>query len=129
MRLVIGLALAGLGISLYIWRKQETRTPLLCLTRDCYRVIHSPQARLFGVPNGALGSLMFAAIALLGAGMDGGLGASFLLPVAIAIALAGVVLAAYLTYVQIFVLRGVCDWCLLSAVLITTVFLLLLRRI
>lgn len=128
MRMVMALSAVGLAISLYIWRKQMTRAPLLCLTRDCYRVINSPYARLFGVPNGALGSLMFATLVVLGAGMNARFALAYLWPLAVAIALAGVGLAAYLTYVQIFVLRGLCSWCLLSAGLTVAIFLLLLHR-
>lgn len=128
MLLVAALATVGLAISLYIWRKQVTGAPLLCLTRDCHRVINSPYARLFGVPNGALGALMFAALAVLALAIQG----KFLLPGLWVIALimtgAGLVLAAYLTYVQFFILRGLCSWCLLSATLTVAIFVLLLSR-
>ena len=120
------LSLAGLGISLYVWRKQVTGAPLFCLTRDCHRVINSPYARLFGVPNGLLGALMFGTLAVLALAMRAGLPWPALWVVALAMAAAGMFLAAYLTYVQFFVLRGLCSWCLLSSALTVAIFLLLL---
>lgn len=126
MLAVAVLSFAGLGISLYVWRKQVTGASLFCLTRDCHRVINSPYARLFGVPNGALGALMFAALAVLALAMRANLPWPALWVAALAIAGAGMALAAYLTYVQFFLLRGLCSWCLLSSALTVAILLLLL---
>lgn len=129
MLLVAALSIVGLAISLYIWRKQVTGDPLFCLTRDCHRVINSPYARLFGVPNGALGCLMFAALTLVALAMQAKLDLPALWAFALVIAGAGMALAAYLTYVQVFILCGLCSWCILSAALTLAIFVLLLSRL
>jgi len=49
--------------------------------------------------------------------------ASFSVPL---LALIGTLVSLYLTYVQLFVLKGICNWCITSAVLILTIFILTL---
>ncbi|MFQ5946771.1 MAG: vitamin K epoxide reductase family protein, partial [Anaerolineae bacterium] len=39
-------------------------------------------------------------------------------------ALAGTLFSAYLTYVELFVLRAICPWCVVSALIITALLIL-----
>lgn len=108
------LGLAGAAISAYVWRKQVTTGPVLCLGDGCARVIRSPYGRLFGIPNGLLGVIFFGAAALTPMIAAGVPAVWMLLSAATAVALS---LYAYLTYLQIRVLRALCVWCLASAAL------------
>jgi len=49
--------------------------------------------------------------------------ASFSVPL---LSLIGTLVSLYLTYVQLFVLKGICNWCISSAVLILAIFILTL---
>ncbi len=44
------------------------------------------------------------------------------------ISLPGLVFSIYLTYVEVFVLKAICSFCLLSAILITAIFILILLK-
>jgi len=124
---IVVLAAAGAGVSAYIWFKQVTTGPVLCIGRGCATVIRSQFGRLLAIPNGAWGIAYFggigvaAALATLHPAWAPALG--FLGLAASTIALG---LHAYLTYLQLFVLRALCSWCLASAALTLAILLLLI---
>jgi len=117
---VFTLGLSGLAVSAYVWHKQVTTGPVLCLGDGCARVIRSPYGRLLGVPNGALGVAYFGLAALVPLFLSRFAEAWLLLRAATVVAL---VLYAYLTYLQLAVIRALCVWCLTSAALTVALFL------
>jgi len=122
--MVTGLGLAGTAVSAYVWYKQVTSGPVLCLGDGCAKVIRSPYGRLLGIPNGALGVGYFTAAALvpLLAGRVPALWSVLLVASGVAL-----VLYAYLTYLQMAVLRAWCVWCLSSAALTAAILAVALR--
>jgi len=110
--IISAFGVTGVAISAYVWYKQVTSGPVLCIGEGCARVIRSRYGRLLGIPNGALGVVYFggAAIASLVA-----------TPVALilltAATLVALLLYGYLTYLQYAVLKAWCMWCLASAAL------------
>lgn len=125
--LVAALAAAGAGVSAYVWFKQVTTGPVLCIGRGCATVIRSRFGRMLAIPNGVWGTAYFssvgaaAVLATLHPAWAPALG--FLGLAASTIALG---LHAYLTYLQLFVLRALCSWCLASAALTLAILLLLI---
>ena len=124
------LSLLGLVISLYVWRKQKSGRPIACWTRDCDRVIRSPYSRLLGVHNSAVGVFVFLAIFLATlldqANLASPASALPLFPLLVSLSSLGALVSLYLTYVQLFVLKGICNWCLTSALLIFAILILTL---
>ena len=122
--LVTILGLAGTAVSAYVWYKQVTSGPVLCLGNGCAKVIRSAYGRLLGIPNGALGVGYFtgAAIVPLLAGRGSALWSVLLAASGVAL-----VLYAYLTYLQVAVLRAWCVWCLSSAALTGAILVAALR--
>ena len=124
--LLYPLSLLGLTISAYVWRSQQFHKPIACWTKDCDRVIRSPYSRLLGVHNSAIGLwlffLIFFMILLHNLGWEPWpkLTSSTL----IALSFIGTLVSLYLTYIQFFVLKGLCNWCLTSALLILAIFIL-----
>ena len=120
------LSLLGLAASAYVWRSQRFNKPIACWTRDCERVIRSPYSRLLGVHNSAIGFWLFLAIFFLALVVQQGLEAWYGLALkAIALlSLIGTLVSCYLAYIQFFVLKGICNWCLTSALLILAIFIL-----
>lgn len=123
---VAALAAAGLGVSAYVWYKQVTTGPVLCIGRGCAAVIRSRFGRMLAIPNGVWGTVYFGGLGLA-AGTAAihpswaqGLGLLSLTATAIAVGL-----HAYLTYIQLYVLRTLCSWCLTSAALALAIALLL----
>ncbi len=111
--------LAGVLVSAYVWYKQVTSGPVLCLGTGCAEVIRSRYGRLMGIPNGALGVAYFLSVALMPL-LDAYI--PDLRPLAVLVTSLALVLYLYLTYLQFFVLRALCSWCLTSAGLTAAIF-------
>lgn len=121
------LAVLGLAVAGYLTYVEGTYTLAVCgPVGDCNAVQNSPYARLFGViPVGLFG--MIGYIAILAAWFWQKFRQdrwSALMPVAIlGMAAFGTLFSVYLTYLEIFVIRAVCIWCLASAFIITLLML------
>ena len=120
------LSLAGLLVSAYVWRSQRFHKPIVCWTKDCDRVIRSPYSRLLGVHNSAIGLWLFFLIFFMTLLHDLGWEPwpKLTSPTIIALSFIGTLVSLYLTYIQLFVLKGLCNWCLMSALLILAIFIL-----
>lgn len=97
---------------------------------DCHRVQNSEYATVGDVPVALLGLAMY--VTLLGltvarrAGWAGlGPGTPRLLRTwTFALALGGMLYSAYLTYLELFVIDAICEWCVVSAAVVTVIALL-----
>lgn len=122
------LAVVGLGVAGYLAYVETQMVEAACgPVGDCNAVQTSSYARLFGVlPLGVLGMVGYGAM-LLGWAW-GRLRAdrmAQLAPIAVfGMALFGTLFSIYLTYVELFVLRAVCIWCIISAVVMVLLLLL-----
>ena len=126
------LALTGLFVSAYLWLYSVgAMGAIACGVGSCELVQTSPYAYLFGVPVSGFGVVGYAAIlglALAGtrtAWAEGRGGRRFAIALA-TVAGAGFAFSTYLTYVELFVLRAICMWCVISYALITAIFALAL---
>jgi uncharacterized membrane protein len=123
--LVAVLSLTGAVVSAYVWYKQVTPGAVLCIGTGCATVIRSRYGRLFGIPNGALGVAYFlsvTAVPLLAPWL------SVVVPLAIGVTAVALLLYLYLAYLQFFVLRALCSWCLSSAALTAAIFAVLVTQ-
>lgn len=126
------LALAGLAVAGYLSYVETQLVQAVCgPVGDCNAVQSSPYARLFGVlPVGVLGAVGY--LCILAAWLLNRLGRgrlAELAPLAVLVmALFGTLFSLYLTYLEPFVIRAVCIWCLTSAVIITLLMLLSLAQ-
>jgi uncharacterized membrane protein len=99
---------------------------LTCSVGSCEQVQNSPQSTLFGIPVAVLG--LGAYLALLALSLAG-VQPRFVRDRRIALAIAaisgiGFLFSAYLTYVEWRVIDMWCQYCVVSAILITLIFLL-----
>ncbi len=121
--LVPALALASLGVAIYLARAEISGGHVLCLS-DCDVVHSSEWAWLFGVvPVGAFGA--FGALSLLAAW---GLSfhprervAAWAGAAALGLSLFGVAFSVYLTFLELFVIGAMCEWCVANAVIMAIV--------
>lgn len=99
---------------------------LTCRVGSCQEVQNSPQSALFGIPVSVLGLGAYVAlVALALVGVQPRFVRDRRVAQAItAISAIGVVFSAYLTYVEARVIYMWCQYCVISAVLITLIFLL-----
>lgn len=122
------LAAVGMGIAAYLAYVETQAVPAMCgPIGDCNAVQASEYARLFGLlPIGVLGVIAYAGILALwlwGRFRDDGLARR--VPVILLIlTTSGVVFSLYLTYLERFVIRAVCAWCLASAVVMTALMVM-----
>jgi uncharacterized membrane protein len=120
------LALAGLCMSAYLtWVHLRGVAPV-CLAGGggCETVQSSRYAEILGVPVAALGLGGYAGL-LLSALLRGEGGALL----GLFVTLVSVLFSAYLTYLELFVIYAICQWCVSSAALMTVAFILCVIRI
>jgi uncharacterized membrane protein len=117
LRLVIaGLALGGMAVAGYLTYVHYAGLEPFCAGGGggCERVQSSSYAELAGVPVALLGLIGYALIlASLAVPAEPGRMAGALL------AFVGFGFSAYLTWVELFEIDAVCQWCVVSAVLMT----------
>jgi uncharacterized membrane protein len=99
---------------------------LTCTVGSCEQVQNSPQSALFGIPVAVLGLgayVVLLALALVGVQPRFAHDRRIALAIA-AISGVGMLFSAYLTYVEAWVIHMWCQYCVISAILITLIFLL-----
>ncbi len=126
------LALVGVADSAYLtWIKlahQEAQCNLGI--GDCYTVNTSRYSEIYGIPIALLGCLAYLSIFLLLVFERRHPLLQDYAPLAVfGVSFAGTVYSAYLSYIEAAVLHAWCPYCVLSAVLITLIFLLSLPRL
>jgi len=119
------VALLGLGIAAYLTYVHYAGLHPLCLASGgCEKVQSSRYAKLGGIPVATLGLVGYAGIlASLAVPGEAGLVAGALT------ALVGFGFSAYLTYLEVFRIHAICQWCVASAVLMTVLALLTVIRL
>jgi uncharacterized membrane protein len=122
------LTVIGLGVAGYLTYVETRAVPAVCgPVGDCNAVQTSSYALLFGMlPVGLLGAAGY--VAILVAWLWGRFRSDRLAdyaPLAIlAMTVFGVLFSVYLTWLELFVIRAVCMWCLTSAVIMAVLMLL-----
>lgn len=128
--LLLLLALAGVAIGGYLsWVALDEESEAFCSgVGDCHTVQSSEYADVAGIPVALLGLGMYLALTALVIGRRFGpraLRGLPQLPIWIfALAAAGALYSAYLTYLELFVIDAICVWCVTSAGVITAIALL-----
>ena len=119
------LALIGLLISTYLLLyKLNVMKTLLCGTGACETVQSSPWADFIGVPVpawGVAGYLLILALAIAGI-QPRFVENRTLARVLLATSTFAFAFSAYLTWVEAFLLRAWCRWCVASAIVATLIF-------
>jgi uncharacterized membrane protein len=116
--LAAGLALAGLGISLYLtWTKLSGGSPVCGPLVGCETVQSSEYSEIFGIPVALLGA-GFSAVLLLLALAWWRAGDRRAILAAYGLGLFGILFVGYLTYLELFVIEAICAWCVTYAVTI-----------
>jgi uncharacterized membrane protein len=118
---------AGIGVvdTLYLIYHMITRTDVACpfFPKEwCRKVQYSRYSKTFGIPNPLAGLTMYLVIIYLT--WQYGRGTVVFWPIQ-AIVTFGFLFSMYFTYIQGFVLRAFCTWCVLSAICFTAMFIFL----
>jgi uncharacterized membrane protein len=120
-RLVLGaLAVAGLLISAYLTWVHYMGVAPICVggSGGCETVQTSSYATILGVPVAVVGLVGYSSL-LFSASLRGAVGVylGFL------VALVGTLFSAYLTYLEVFVIHAICEWCVASGAVMVAALL------
>jgi protein-disulfide isomerase/uncharacterized membrane protein/rhodanese-related sulfurtransferase len=125
--LLLALSLLGLFDSLYLlWVYTSPSRPIVCLGSGCDAVRASSYSHLFGVPLPAFGVATYVVLGLLIFAevlVSARLGRAIRNAVA-GISCVGFLFSIYLTSREAFVIHAWCAWCVVSALVITGIFIL-----
>jgi uncharacterized membrane protein len=122
---IIALAVVGLGLSGYLTYTHFNEAALVCSVGGCETVQSSSYSTIGPVPIAMLGMGMFSTLIVL-AGFrlrrSSFISAETASLAAWAMLLAGILYYAYLTYVELFVLNAICQWCVASSIAALAIF-------
>ncbi len=102
-------SIIGLIVSLYLIYAYEISKSIICLGSGCEIVANSVYSKFLNISLPIWGALFYIIILVL----------SFVKKfndLLLFVALVGAIFSIYLTIVELFVLRSICIWCLISAI-------------
>lgn len=121
---LLAVSLAGFADAMYLTVKHFSQTVIPCsLTHGCEIVTTSVYATPLGIPVALLGAIYYFAI----------LTATFvaineknerILLLTCRATIVGLLASVWLVVVQVFILHAICQWCMISAVTSTSLFIL-----
>jgi uncharacterized membrane protein len=113
------VATLGIGVAAYIAIAESDGGSPVCLAGGggCETVAKSSHSELVGISVAVIGIIGYAL--LLGAALIRGDGARM---AGFGLSLVGFGYSVYLTVLELFVIDAICQWCVLSAVLMTVLF-------
>ncbi len=117
--IVAALGLAGLAVTTYLTTNAIAHSEVACSIGGCNTVLASKWSKIFGIPVSAFGMATYAMI-MLGSlhafqSPVGDLRGRLVVSGATAL---GVLASIYLTAIELFVIKAVCQYCITSAVLV-----------
>jgi uncharacterized membrane protein len=126
VNLIILLGLFGFSISFYIYNKKKKKKKLICPMRsNCETVIHSDYSHILGIPVEGLGMLYYAFIGISYSSVFiFNLWSPSAALILFGASMCSVLFSIYLVSLQIFIIRQMCAWCLLSAFTSLVIFIL-----
>jgi uncharacterized membrane protein len=123
--IVAALAAAGIFVALYLTLyKLGVFGELACGIGSCEVVNASRWAVFLGMPVAAWGLAFYVVtftIAVIGVRADLA-GSRAVAAALLALATSGFLFSAWLTYLELFVIRAICQWCVVSAIIATGIF-------
>ena len=124
---VAALALAGIFLATYLLLyKLGYIGELTCSVGSCETVNTSKWAKFLGVPVAAWGVAWYVgtfALAMAGTGERYAASERFSM-LLVAVAASGLVFSAYLTGLELFVIKAICQWCVVSAIIVLIIFVI-----
>jgi len=123
--LILVLAFCGLSDSIYLAQNEATNTPLICNVvsiSGCNIVATSQYTRLFGLSIAEYGVIFYGIIFFLAA-LELVLFNRLIRRILQAISFVGVLASLVLTFLEIFIIKALCIFCLASALIALLVFI------
>ncbi len=128
----VALAAIGLAVSVYMTIYKLLDNDALCLgSGDCSTVNASPYSEIYGIPVaavGVLGYLVILVLLLLETRGNKLLAANGPLAV-FGLSVGGFAFTVYLVYLEIYIIKALCPFCVASQLTMTILFVLSLIRV
>jgi uncharacterized membrane protein len=124
---VAALALAGIFLALYLLLyKLGMIGALTCSVGSCETVNTSKWAKFLGLPVAGWGVAWYVAtFALAIVSIQESFAASKVISLAMLVLTStGLLFSIYLTWLELFVIHAICQWCVVSAILVLVMFVL-----
>jgi uncharacterized membrane protein len=125
-RIVATLALAGIFVALYLFLYKIGRVGnLSCSLGSCETVNLSRWSNFLGAPVAAWGVGFYAVMFVLSAAslQDRYADSTGISKVLAFASGGGFLFSVWLTSLELFVIHAICQWCVVSAILVTTIFI------
>ena len=124
---ILPFSLIGLFISWFIYhRKNHTKEKLVCyLSNDCNKVVYSEYNSVLGVPLEILGVAYYLFLSLMVIATHLGSFTLFgfmIFDIVLLLSTGAFVFSLFLIYIQAFVIRDWCEYCLISAAMAVIIF-------
>jgi len=119
------LAVIGIGVTAYlVWERYHGNAPVCALGGGCLTVQRSEWSTVAGVPVAWMGLVAYVGLLVcaLVPRQWAALGSLF-------ITILGVMLSAYLTYLELFQIKAICEYCVTSAIVVTLLLVLSIIRL
>jgi len=130
--LFIGIALIGIANGIYLSILKLSNNSQMCIKGlgDCWTVNTSRYSEIYGIPIAILGTLAFITLLVL-ALLDGRtpFWSNYGLYFIFGVTLVGTLYSAYLTYLELDIIRAICPFCVLSAISMLSLFFLTVYRL
>jgi uncharacterized membrane protein len=123
--IVATLSLVGIFVALYLLLyKLGMIGNLSCSVGSCETVNLSKWATFLGLPVAGWGVAWYVAMFVLALVSTGSRFTESLVvsTVLLGVATTGLIFSLYLTYLELFVIDAICQWCVVSAVIVTIIF-------
>lgn len=121
--IILATTIIGIFNTIYLSYCCITKKDVKCLffpPAMCVKVQHSKYSRTFGIPNPYLGLAMLLAILVF---VFLFINAVVPFSIIFAIVSAGFLFSLYFLYIQTFILKAFCTWCVLSALVFVVLFI------
>ncbi|HYI24488.1 MAG TPA: vitamin K epoxide reductase family protein [Thermomicrobiales bacterium] len=124
------LAVAGIGVTAYLTWVHYDIDALVCGVGDCLEVQASEYSELLGIPVAILGLGMYVAVLVLSLARGRHPGHATTITTALfVITLIGTLYSAYLTWIEVYEIEAICQWCVASAIITTLIFVVETARL
>jgi uncharacterized membrane protein len=131
-KIIIVASFLGFLDAIYLTIEKLTQNKAMCLPGlgDCWTVSNSEYSQIFGIPVAVFGIAAYLVILfLIRSETSNPNWVDFILQATFGIALSGTIYSIYLTYLEIAVIKAVCPFCVISAIVMVIIFICTLLRL
>jgi uncharacterized membrane protein len=124
------LAVIGFFVSWHIHQSKKGGSKLVCLIgkgkHTCSEVVESEYGKTLGISNESLGMAYYTAVIILAVvlWLSGEAAGGVLHTIALVVSGGAFLMSLYLSAIQAFVLKKFCEWCLVTVLANTLIFLI-----